>query len=327
MRESTDPWQKILAQGFRSAKELLAYLHLPTDLASTQAEQLFKTQVPRGFAQRMSKANPLDPLLLQVLAQAEETLIAPGYVLDPLEEVAANPIPGLIHKYQNRVLLVVTGICAINCRFCFRRHFPYADNNPGLGGWKQALDYIAGQSDIQEVILSGGDPLLASDATLTSLLAALAAIPHVNSIRVHSRIPVVLPERIDAAFLSLFDAQRFKLIMVLHANHSQELDDSVSRACKQLKASGWTLLNQSVILKGVNDQAAILADLSRRLFDDGILPYYLHMPDKVAGTQHFDLSRAQILTIYAELKKYLPGYLLPRLVCEEPGLLHKTLLA
>jgi EF-P beta-lysylation protein EpmB len=327
MREPAPYWQKILAEGLSSVDELLDYLQLPAELGSISAERVFKTRVPRGFAARMQPGNPTDPLLLQVLAQQQELEASTDYVTDPLQEMTVNPVPGLIHKYYDRVLLTLTGICAINCRFCFRRHFPYADNNPGQTGWQKACDYIAAHPSIQEVILSGGDPLLASDQTLAALLKQLSAIPHVQTVRLHTRIPIVLPERIQPELLALLNTQRFKIVVVVHCNHPQELDSSVENACMRMKQAGWTLLNQSVLLKGVNDDPAVLTCLSRRLFEYGVLPYYLHVLDKVIGTQHFDLPLARAQDIFKALQQQLPGYLLPRLVREEPEVLHKTILS
>lgn len=319
-------WQKILAQGFSSAAELLDYLNLPMLMGSNQAERQFKTRVPRGFAARMQKGNSNDPLLLQVLAVKEELLEAEGYVADPLEEKAANPIPGLIHKYHGRVLLTLTGICAINCRYCFRRHFSYEDNNPGRAGWQKALDYISNDPAINEVILSGGDPLLVSDAVLAGLMTQLADISHVRTLRIHSRIPVVLPERINASLLDLLAGSPLRKVMVLHCNHPQEIDQQVKDACFALREAGCSLLNQSVLLKGINDCPQTLADLSEKLFDCGVLPYYLHVLDKVAGAAHFDTGLSEARQIYQQLQERVPGYLLPRLACEQPGKGSKTLL-
>ena len=319
-------WQKILAQGFASASELLEYLHLPAHLGHAAAEQQFKTRVPRGFAARMRPGDARDPLLLQVLAIEQEMLAVEGYVSDPLEEKRHNPVPGLIHKYHGRVLLTLTGVCAINCRFCFRRHFPYQDNNPGRAGWQQALDYIRQDSSIHEVILSGGDPLLASDVLLQDLIGQLNDMTQIKTLRFHTRIPVVLPERIDAAFLSVLSASRLRKVMVLHCNHARELDESVQAACQAMRNAGCTLLNQSVLLRGVNDDADSLAALSERLFDCGVLPYYLHVLDKVAGTAHFDLSATEASELYQRLQAIVPGYLLPKLAREEAGKPSKSLL-
>lgn len=319
-------WQKILAQGFSSSAELLEFLELPASLSSATASKQFATRVPRSFAARMQPGNARDPLLLQVLASKDELLQDSTYVVDPLDEVASNSLPGLLHKYQGRVLLTLTGSCAINCRYCFRRHFPYQENNPGRNGWQAVLDYIGADSSIHEVIFSGGDPLLAADAVLTDLILRLSDIQHVHTIRFHTRIPIVLPERINQPFLSMLSATRLQKVMVLHCNHAQEMDASVREACIALRASGCHLLNQSVLLKGVNDSVSTLVNLSERLFDCGVLPYYLHVLDKVAGAMHFDLPIETALSIYHQLQTQLPGYLLPRLAREEPGKGSKTLL-
>ena len=326
MRESIPCWQKNLAEGFSSAAELLSFLNLPTSLADNLAEKQFKTRVPRSFASRMQPANPTDPLLLQVLAVEEELETTDGFSSDPLAEDAANHLPGLIHKYHGRVLLTVAGACAVNCRYCFRRHFPYQKNNPGRAGWQPVLDYIANDPEIHEVILSGGDPLLATDTILEPLLKQLAAIPHLHTLRFHTRIPVVLPERINEQFIKLLADNRLHKVIVLHSNHPQELDANVLLVCKTLRDVGCHLLNQSVLLAGVNDNAYVLAELSERLFTLGVLPYYLHLLDKVQGAAHFDTPVDQALEIFQKLQSLLPGYLVPRLVREEPGKKSKTLL-
>ena len=323
MRDSN--WQKVLASGFGSSSELLSFLNIPVNLAGVIAEQQFKTRVPRGFVGRMQPGDPRDPLLLQVLAQEIELQESPGFVTDPLEELLVNPIPGLIHKYPGRVLLTLTGTCAIHCRYCFRRHFPYQDNNPGLKGWHAALEYIANDISLREVIFSGGDPLLANDRLLGSVLERIEAISHVKTVRFHTRIPIVLPERIDQSFLHLMQQCKLQKVMVLHSNHAQELDMSVQFACRALADVGFVMLNQSVLLQGINAQAQILADLSERLFTCGVLPYYLHLVDKVQGASHFDVSHAHALTIFQELQALLPGYLVPRLAREHAGKKHKTL--
>ncbi len=326
MRDSSLSWQKKLAQGFSSAAELLRFLELPLDGASPLAEQQFASRIPFGFAQRMQKKSMKDPLLLQVLAISEELNPAEGYVSDPLEELNANPIKGLLHKYHGRVLLTLTGACAVNCRYCFRRHFPYQENNPGRAGWKAACDYISQDHTIHEVILSGGDPLLASNLVLRELLAALDEIPHVQTLRIHTRIPIVLPERIDEELRHILTASRLNKVVVLHCNHPQELDISVQHACDELSKAGCHLLNQSVLLKEINDNAELLASLSHKLFSYGVMPYYLHVLDKVAGAAHFDLPSDTAHSLYEKLQTLLPGYLLPRLAREEPGKRSKTLL-
>lgn len=325
MRDSSLSWQKKLAQGFSSASELLTFLELP-EQATSMAELQFPSRIPLGFARRMQKANLNDPLLLQVLALDTELSDTVGYVPDPLAEAKSNVQKGIIHKYHGRVLLTLTGVCAVNCRYCFRRHFPYQTNNPGRGGWKDSIAYIAKDSSITEVILSGGDPLLASDAVLAELIGLLQAIPHVHTLRIHTRIPIVFPERIDDSLLSLLAQCRLKKVLVMHCNHPQELDETVLQASAALKKAGCHLLNQSVLLAGINDSASVLADLSQALFAYDILPYYLHLLDKVQGAAHFDLPFERAQAIYQELQTLLPGYLVPRLAREEPGRLHKTIL-
>jgi EF-P beta-lysylation protein EpmB len=326
MRDTSLSWQKKLAQGFNSVTELLSYLELPVPLGSILAEKEFPTRIPLSFAQRMQKGNPNDPLLLQVLAVDEELYINKDYSPDPLVELSANPLKGLIHKYHGRVLLTLTGVCAVNCRFCFRRHFPYKENNPGRSGWNDICDYINKDPSITEVILSGGDPLLAADLVLGELIQQLAEIPHVTTLRIHTRIPVVFPERIDPDLLSILAATRLRKVIVLHCNHAQELDESVRKACSDLQGAGCYLLNQSVLLTGINDNPDILAALSHALFAYGVMPYYLHVLDKVQGAAHFDMNFSKATIIYHQLQLMLPGYLLPRLAREEPGKLSKTLL-
>ncbi len=325
MRDSTQHWQKILAEGFSSTDELLQFLNLPNTPNSGLAEKTFKTRVPRGFARRMEPGNPFDPLLRQVLASPEELNEQPGFEKDPLDESSSNLIEGLIHKYNGRVLLTITGSCAINCRYCFRRHFPYNKNNPGRQGWENALSYIAGDAGIKEVIFSGGDPLLASDTLIQYLYERLANIPHVNTIRIHTRIPIVLPERIQDSLLKILKHPRIKTVVVVHSNHPHELSDEVKAASQALRQAECHLLNQSVLLRGVNDDAKTLASLSEQLFAMDILPYYLHLLDKVQGAHHFDVSLKQAQMIYRDLQTILPGYLVPRLVKEIPGEKNKTL--
>jgi EF-P beta-lysylation protein EpmB len=326
MRDSTPSWQKKLAEGFSRATELLEFLNLPPALANHLAEQQFKTRVPRGFAARMIPEDPHDPLLLQVLAVEQELENHEGFVSDPVGDAKAIPCSGLIHKYHGRVLLTLTGSCAINCRYCFRRHFPYQDNNPGRQGWQKTLAYVNENSHITEVILSGGDPLLVKDAILAELIEQLEAIPHLHTLRIHTRIPVVLPERINREFVNLLTASRLNKVVILHSNHPRELDEQVKEACKLLRESGSHLLNQSVLLAGVNNKAETLKALSEQLLACGVLPYYLHVLDKVQGAAHFDVSLDEAKRIFKELQELLPGYLVPRLVREDAGEKHKTLI-
>ena len=318
-------WQVLLSEGFSSSAALLRFLDLPVSYASTEAELEFKTRVPRGFAARMVPGDLNDPLLRQVLAAEAEETEAPGFTKDPLNEAAYNPVPGLIHKYHGRVLLTVTGACAVHCRYCFRRHFPYADNNPGRTGWQAVFDYISSNQSIHEVILSGGDPLLAPDTTLSFLFDALASIPHIKTLRIHTRLPVVLPERVDSGLCALLKAQRFQKVVVLHANHPNELSADVADACARLRDVGCLMLNQAVLLKGVNHAPECQIALSHQLMACGVLPYYLHVLDKVQGAAHFEVSVADAKAVLKTLSEHLPGYLVPRLVSEISGEKHKCL--
>lgn len=326
MRDALVSWQKTLAQGFNTADALLDFLGLPSTLACQAGELQFKTRVPLGFAKRMRHGDPDDPLLLQVLARASEMIDEPGFEPDPLQESQANPVPGLLHKYHGRVLLTFVGACAVNCRYCFRRHFPYEDNNPGRKGWPAIFDYIRQDASISEVILSGGDPLLATDQLLQEFVEQLLTISHVKTLRFHTRGPIVLPERIDASCLAFLRSVPLRQVMVLHCNHPQELSADVKQVCLAMKDAGCLLLNQSVLLKGINDDAQTLAQLSEALFDCQILPYYLHTLDKVSGTAQFDLPLTETHQLYRTLQGLLPGYLVPRLVREVPGEESKILL-
>jgi len=275
----------------------------------------------------MEKGNPDDPLLRQVLPVSDETLNATGFVADPLEESRFNPVPGIVHKYRGRVLLITTPVCAVNCRYCFRRHFPYAENTPGKQQWLRSLDYIRADAAIREVILSGGDPLATDDQHLAWLVAEIEKIPHVTRLRIHTRLPVVIPSRIDDLCLTWMSNTRLKLCLVLHVNHANEIDSHLSAAVARIRKQDITVLNQAVLLRGVNDNAQILAALSETLFHTGILPYYLHLLDPVAGGAHFEIPSAEASEIYRELQAMVPGYLLPRLVRDIPGEASKTLIA
>lgn len=319
-------WQAELAAAFKSPAQLLTYLGLEgaPEQACGDAAKDFPFLVTRAYADRMNKGDPADPLLRQVLPAAEELLAAPGFNADPVGDSAALAAPGVLHKYRGRALLIATGACAIHCRYCFRRAFPYADAQLHKSREDAALDYLAADASIHEVILSGGDPLLLSDERLAALLDRLAAISHLCRIRLHSRIPLVLPSRITKELAALLTGTRLQAVLVIHANHAQEVDPSVATALCLLRSAGITLLNQAVLLRGVNDSVAALADLSEALFRRGVLPYYLHLLDKTAGTAHFDLPLPQALALHQELRVSLPGYLLPRLVREQAGQPAKT---
>ncbi|TNF06456.1 MAG: EF-P beta-lysylation protein EpmB, partial [Gammaproteobacteria bacterium] len=283
----------------------------------------FPLRVPMAYLHKIEKGNPHDPLLRQVLPLGTELLATPGYNNDPLEELNANPVPGLVHKYHGRVLLIVSPNCAVNCRYCFRRHFPYGDNKPGRSEWQQALDYIAADPSISEVIFSGGDPLAASDRQLEWLTSQLHEIDHVKRLRIHTRLPVVIPDRITDHLLQWLGDTRLFTSLVIHSNHANELDKNVRNALARLRSTGTTLLNQTVLLAGINDASEILARLSERLFEGGVLPYYLHQLDHIAGAAHFAVPDERARSLHQELLAILPGYLVPRLVRELPGIPYK----
>ncbi len=321
-----DGWQQLLARAVRSPRQLLQLLNLqPDQLPQLDGAALdFPLRVPLPFVERMTPGDPCDPLLLQVLPSVTEKLDQPGFTEDPLQEREADGVPGIIHKYHGRVLLVTTGACAVHCRYCFRRHFPYTDHQQSTARWDKSLDYIRRDSSITEVILSGGDPLILGNDRLGTLLNMLDDIPHLRRLRIHSRLPIVLPQRIDSGLLQLLRKTRLRNTVVIHSNHPAELDHLVQRSLGALGGIGIVLLNQSVLLRGVNDDAKTLAELSERLFDMGVLPYYLHLLDPVAGSAHFDVNQFTARKLYRELLHTLPGYLVPKLVRENPAFRYKT---
>lgn len=321
----SDGWQAELRQAVSNTEELLTMLDLsPQQLhLSEKGQQDFPLRVPRGYISRMRKGDPKDPLLRQVLPIVNEDDRVPGFSHDPVGDLYAQTVPGVLHKYHGRALLVTTGACAVHCRYCFRRHFPYAASNAATGHWQLALAYIQKDQSIKEVILSGGDPLSLSDARLEYLAAKIAQIPHVIRMRIHTRLPIVVPERVDKTLLDWLCGTRLQPIVVLHANHANEIDESVSRATARFRERGVTLLNQSVLLRGVNDSVQALVDLSESLFFNGVLPYYLHLLDPVQGAAHFDVDRQRALYLVDGVRARLPGYLVPRLVREQPGAPHK----
>ncbi len=320
-------WQDELANVVTDLEALAQHLQLDADTlrGAYPALQQFALRVPRGFIARMQPGDMQDPLLRQVLPLAQEMEISPGYSHDPLGEKVVNQVPGLLHKYHGRVLLLVNGACAINCRYCFRRHFPYVENSKASHNWCEALDYIAADSTISEIILSGGDPLMLKDHKLADLMQRLEKIKHIKRLRIHTRLPIVIPTRINDDLLAWVQQLKLPLVWVLHCNHPREIDVSVAHAMARLgQQKNVTLLNQTVLLRGVNDDISVLTDLSETLFAQGILPYYLHLLDTVSGAAHFqvDLSRAKQL--YAQLLTRLPGYLVPKLVYEKAGMLTKV---
>jgi EF-P beta-lysylation protein EpmB len=322
-------WQKELAAAITDPAELLAHLDLAKDALTLPGEagRAFSLRVPRSYVARMRKRDPQDPLLLQVWTSAQEDSWAPGLELDPVGDLKAMPVPGLLHKYYGRVLLTLTGACAVHCRYCFRRHFPYADANPARQVWREALDYVARDETISEVILSGGDPLMLSDRRLSELADALGAVSHLKRLRVHTRLPVVIPQRVDDALLSWLVGQRLKPVLVLHINHANEIDENLRAAMRRLADSGVTLLNQAVLLRGINDSVEALSGLSEALFAAHVLPYYLHLLDRVQGAAHFEVSEDEARRLMAGIQARLPGYLVPRLAREEPGASAKRVIA
>ena len=314
-------WQALWRDAIRDPQELLALLGLDELAArlSPAAQAQFPTRVPRGFAARMRQGDANDPLLRQVLPLDDEDRMVPGFGLDAVGDREARGGTGIIHKYEGRALLVATGSCAVHCRYCFRRHFPYGEETAAAGQWREALDYLAADTGIHEVLLSGGDPLSLATPKLAEFTQALADLPHVRRLRLHTRLPVVLPERVDAELLAWLRGLPQKVVVVIHANHANEIDGPVAAALQALQQAGATLLNQAVLLRGVNDDVERLAALSERLFEAGVLPYYLHQLDRVAGAAHFEVDEHRSRDLHAALAARLPGYLVPRLVREVAG--------
>jgi len=314
-------WQQLWREAVRDPRELLALLGLdPAALGvSDAAAAQFPLRVPHGFVAKMRHGDPHDPLLRQVLPLDAEMKPMPGFSLDAVGDGAAKAADGVIRKYRGRALLIATGSCAVHCRYCFRRHFDYAAETAAAGNWREAVDLIRADTSIDEVILSGGDPWSLSTAKLTELTDALTTVPHLKRLRVHTRLPVVLPERVDAPLLAWLRSQPWPTTVVLHANHANEIDDGVERACRALREAGATLLNQAVLLRGVNDSVDALAALSERSHAAGVLPYYLHQLDRVQGSAHFEVDDDEARRLHAALAARLSGYLVPRLVREVAG--------
>lgn len=325
-RWQTQSWQQQLKCMLRSNKELANYLQ--ADLAGLGAsdisEQEFEVRIPEFFAERIDTANPDDPILRQVFAHQDELLQTAGFSSDPLHESQFNPVPGLIHKYKSRVLMVVSSACAIHCRYCFRRHFPYEDNNSGLSQQQRTIDYIQQNPAINEVILSGGDPLSIPNKPLFALANSLSKLAQIKRLRIHTRLPVVIPARIDTEFLQCFAKLAAQFIVVLHINHAQEVSPELRDVVTALNQLNCRVYNQAVLLKGVNDCAQTLCDLSEACFQAGIQPYYLHLLDRVQGASHFEVSVQDARKLLCEVRKELPGYLVPQLTIEEPGAPSKT---
>lgn len=319
-------WQRLLAEAIRTPEELLSVLGLAPSLlpGARQAAEQFPLLVPRGYVARMEYGNPRDPLLLQVLPLGVEAEPVPGFTLDAVGDQEARKAPGLLQKYTGRVLLITTGACAIHCRYCFRRHYPYSEEPHGTEAWQPALEAIQSDPEIHEVILSGGDPLLLTDGRLFQLIAEIEAIPHIRRLRFHTRLPIVLPERMHERLISRLNASRLTVIFVVHANHPRELQGECGTTLRTLVRSGFTVLNQAVLLRGINDDLETLTDLCAGLVDLGVMPYYLSQLDRVAGTAHFEVPEARGLELIAALRPRLPGYAVPRYVREIAGAEHKV---
>lgn len=318
-------WQRELAGAVRDPLLLMQALNLVGEGVSVEAARQFRLLVPHSYMARMKPGDWNDPLLRQVLPLDDELQVVEGFNHDPVGDQPSLVSDGVLHKYHGRVLLVTTGACAVHCRYCFRRHFPYSESNPVKGEWEGALAYIRANPDVREVILSGGDPLTLSDERLALFLGQLAAMPHITRVRFHTRLPVVLPSRIDAGFLQLLAGIRQQVVMVIHANHAQELAaDDVQQALAALHSAGVTLLNQAVLLRGVNDSVQAQVDLSESLFAQRVLPYYLHVLDRVAGAAHFEVPESEALPLLEGVRQRLPGFLVPKLVREVAGEKAKT---
>jgi L-lysine 2,3-aminomutase len=323
----TVSWQQHLSNAFTNPVDLCDYLEIPVpENLLSLAETSFPMRVPRSFAARMEKGNPDDPLLKQVLPTSAELADFPNYSTDPVGDLAATTATGVIHKYYGRALFITTGSCAINCRYCFRRDFPYSELQLSKQKQQQAIAYVTSHPEISEVIFSGGDPLLLNDQNLAGLLQQLETIAHLKRIRIHSRLPIVLPSRITESLLELFQRSSKKIVLVVHCNHANELNEEVKDGCEEILSNKITLLNQAVLLKGVNDSLAALQNLNEKLFDFGILPYYLHLLDKASGTAHFEVAENEAIALMQQLAKTLPGYLVPKLARENSGAAAKVII-
>ena len=308
-------WQEVLKTSIKRVDDLLRILNLPKQPHFSE----FPILVPSPFLSRIEKGKPNDPLLLQILSSKLELTSVRGFSEQPLQESKYSPIEGMIQKYHGRLLIITTGACAINCRYCFRRHFPYSEFQPDTRQWQELIRFIAKDSSISEVILSGGDPLMLPDRRLKWIVDQLAEISHISTLRLHTRMPAVVPQRVNDELLAWMLKTKLKVVLVNHINHANEIDGFVATAMQKLQQAGVTLLNQSVLLKNVNDSTLALTNLSERLFSAGILPYYLHLLDPVAGAAHFNISSEQAVQLMTKLRERLPGYLVPKLVKEIPG--------
>jgi len=325
----TRDWHTELRDAFTHPRDLLRFLELDPELlpGAVSATQKFRLLVPRGYASLMRTGDPDDPLLRQVLPLDAELAEQPGFVMDPVGDHAATQTPGLLQKYQGRALIVATGACAVHCRYCFRRHFPYADQRGRLDAWNAITQYLVDDPNISEIILSGGDPLMLDDKVLSDLLSALEDIGHLRRLRIHSRMPVVLPSRVTPDLCDRLERSRLQVVVVIHANHPAEIRTRTASPLHRLRERGIQLLNQSVLLRGVNDRVETLRDLSEALFSQGVLPYYLHQLDQVQGAAHFAVPDRRAGELLDDVRSCLPGYLVPKLVREEADVPYKTPIA
>lgn len=312
-------WREQLKLGFRDPGELLDFLGLDPPDRSLAGESAFPMRVPRAFAERMAPGAAHDPLLLQVLPDPDESRARPGFSVDPVGDLDSRSAPAVLHKYHGRALLMTTGACAVHCRYCFRQHYPYAGQTIAPRRWREALGYLGDQPDIEEIILSGGDPLMLSTRQLSELTRDLAALNQIRRLRIHTRMPIVLPDRITDTLVAWLSALPWPVVIVIHANHPNEFDASVDRALERLRSSGAHLLNQTVLMRAINDDTHTLLRLMDRGFAAGVLPYYLHQLDRVAGSARFEVSDETAVALLHGLRLRLPGYLVPRLVREQPG--------
>lgn len=328
-QRSSQDWSRELREAIRNPYDLCRELGLSTNFSdhNISVNSSFQLLVPRPFLNRMEYGNPKDPLLLQVLPVANENQEATGFTKDPVGDLAATRLPGLLHKYHGRALLIASPSCAVHCRYCFRREFPYQESPPGIQNWLPLIDEISEDESISEVILSGGDPLMLVDSVLEKLVHSIESVPHVKRLRIHTRLPVVIPQRITDRLIKLLSGSRLTAVMVIHANHANELDNLVADQIAKISSKGITVLNQAVMLRDINNTLSAQINLSERLVEIGVLPYYLHQLDRVKGAAHFDTDRNENLKLIAEMRKQLPGYMVPRYVVEEAGKPHKTILA
>ena len=319
-------WQQQLAQASITPQSLLKTLGLPLDEFGdfAKAHKQFSLKAPQAYINKIQTCTPNDPLLLQIMAQSQELLPVDGYSTDPVGDIESSQTPGLLHKYHGRVLLITTAACAIHCRYCFRRHFPYQQQQAARDDWQDAIRYIEKDNSIEEVILSGGDPLVLSDDKLSSLISQLEAIPHLSRLRIHSRLPIILPDRITDDLVNRLSSSHLNVCMVIHANHANEICEAEIKVLRKLQYAGIHLLNQAVLLKGINHTLNEQIALSNALYGAGVLPYYLHLLDPVQGAAHFEVDEKHASELISGMRSKLPGFLVPKLVREIAGEDSKT---